>query len=587
MFALLAVVPLVAAAFLALLMNQGQTKAIKYIALAASLASLFMVAMIGLGPALQQSFTWFSLASYGFGLVASTAPLNMLMLFIVAVMTPLTIVYSIGFMGIPSEQGRYYFELCLFAAAMMLFSMAGDFLTMLIGWGLLGITSYLLIGFWYKRERAPAAARKAITAVLIGDVLMLMAIVIVWNAYHTFVFSSIIGSQVTAPMQVALLLILVAAFTKSAQFPFHEWLPDAMEGPTPVSAFLHSSTMVKAGVFLVAMLLPLFFAYHLLWILLAVGMLTAALGVVNAMAESHIKKILAYSTIEDLGLMFVALGLNSVMAAMMLLLVQTFYKALLFMSAGAIMKANDNEDDIGRLQSYTAGRALLAAMVIGALSMAGMIPLSGFFGKVGVEASATNIAVYAVLMVIGFASSIYTFRWLFIPLRKSGTRPKGTRINFELLPKSMMVSIYTLAVLAVVGSLAYVYLPAYLGYRQAALTPVGVAAETAAVLAGIAVAYLFCMRRNSGSLISHRLVYALFYNNFVFNGFYALTARALMIASSAVDLLNYELYRFVRVLANSVLSFAGLLRRVENGKPNAYMIAFIIGILVVLVMLAL
>jgi NADH-quinone oxidoreductase subunit L len=587
MLILLAVVPLTFAALLALFMAEWKPGPIRYIALLASLLSLVIVISASMSPASGQSLTWFSLASYSFSLTTSTAPLNMLLLFMVAIMTPLVIVYSIGFMRVPSEQGRYYFGLCLFSAAMMLFSIAGDFLTMLIGWELLGIASYLLIGFWYNKDGAPSAARKAITTVLIGDVLMLMAIVIVWNSYHTFVFSSIIG-PVSTPMQVALLLILIAAFTKSAQFPFHEWLPDAMEGPTPISAFLHSSTMVKAGVFLVIVLMPLFLAYNLLGIMLAVGILTAVLGATNAIAESNIKRILAYSTIEDLGLMFVALGLHAMMAALMLFLVQTFYKALLFMSAGAIMKANDNEESIDRMESYTAGRALLVAMAIGALSMAGIVPLSGFFGKIGVESSANNVLVYAVLVAIGFASSIYTFRWLFIPLRKSSDQTRTTRINFELIPRAMLVPIYTLAALAVAGSLAYVYLPAYLGYTQIALTPVSVIVETAVALAGLALAYLFYLKRGADGLqTSHKLVYASLYNGVIVNHFYGLAAKSLAMLSSAADMLNYELYRFVRALVGSVLGLAELVRRIENGKMNAYMIVFIIGILVVLAMLAL
>jgi NADH-quinone oxidoreductase subunit L len=328
--------------------------------------------------------------------------------------------------------------------------------------------------------------------------------------------------------------------------------------------------------------------YNLLYIMLVVGILTAVLGATNAIAESNIKRILAYSTIEDLGLMFVALGLHAVMAAMMLFLVQTFYKALLFMSAGAVMKANDNEESIDKLQSYAAGKALLASMIIGALSMAGVIPLSGFFGKIGIDASANNIIVYAVLAAIGFASSLYTFRWLFLPLRKSGSQTRVTRISFELLPKSMLIPIYTLAALAAAGSLAYAYLPAYLGYKQIALAPVSVAIETVVVLAGLALAYLLYLRRGADGLsTSHRLAHTILYNSAIVNRFYSLAAMSLGMLSSVADMLNYELYRVVRALVGSVLGLAELIRRIENGKMNTYMIAFIIGILVVLAALAL
>ena len=215
--------PLIAAAFLALLLN-SEPKPVKYIALAASVLSLLLAIAVNFNTVKMQSLTWFSLAGYAFPITTYTMPLNMLLLFIVAVMTPLIFTYSIGFMDAPSEQGRYYFEMCIFAASMMLFAISGNFITMLIGWELLGVTSYLLIGFWYRKEKAPTAARKAITTMLIGDALMLIAMLAIWNSLHTFDFIAVIRATPTASLQIAALLILVAAFTKSAQFPFHEWL---------------------------------------------------------------------------------------------------------------------------------------------------------------------------------------------------------------------------------------------------------------------------------------------------------------------------------------------------------------------------
>jgi NADH-quinone oxidoreductase subunit L len=590
MFALLIVVPLVVAAFAALLMGD-RAKYARYIALAASILSLAMVLIVNSEPLKSQSATWFSLLGYTFDITVSTAPLNMLLLFIVAIMTPIVIAYSIGFMDVPSEQGRYYFEMCIFVASMMLFSIAGDFITMLIGWELLGVTSYLLIGFWYRKGRPPAAARKAVTTVLIGDVLMLVAMLLIWDLYHTFSFISILQAPINPSMWIPMLLILIAAFTKSAQFPFHEWLPDAMEGPAPVSAFLHSSTMVKAGVFLVAMLLPLFSAYHLLNILLVVGIITAVLGATNAMAETNIKRILAYSTMEDLGLIFVALGLNAMTAAMLLFLIPTFSKALLHLAAGSIIKANDDKEQIYEISSVPSGSTLLVAILIGAISIAGVFPLSGFFGKFGVEASATNTLVYAVLVAIGFVSSLYIFRWLFVPLRKASAPSPETRTGFRFIPRSMLLPTYMTAVLVGLSSAAYVFLPSYLAQYNATpipLAPSGAAIETAVVLLGLALAYAVYFRRSSGDPVSpHGLAHSALYNNVFVNAFYALVARLFGIASSIIDTVDYELYRFIKNLAGSLLGLAGLLRRVENGEINFYIIAFVAGIIAIIIILTL
>ncbi len=240
MLAILIIVPLVAAALLALLMRKLNSRLVGYVALAASIITLLLIFGAYLNQPQIQSINWFSVGGYLLQISTVIAPLNMILLLIVGIMTPIIITYSIGFMHVRSEQSRYYFELCLFAAAMMLFAISADFVTMFIAWELLGITSYLLIGFWHHNYGAAGAARKAITTILIGDMMMLAAILIIWSTYGTFSFSVILQQAGfhSAAMSAALALIMLAAFTKSAQFPFHEWLPDAMKCRRP---YPHSS----------------------------------------------------------------------------------------------------------------------------------------------------------------------------------------------------------------------------------------------------------------------------------------------------------------------------------------------------------
>lgn len=585
MFAILVAVPLVIAAFLALLLPN--TKIARYIALMGSVVSLFLAYQVSSNANTIESVGWFSFSSLSVSISASTMPLNIIMLMLVAIITPLIIIYSIGFMDLPSEQNRFYFEICLFAASMMLFAVAADFITMFIGWELLGITSYLLIGFWYKRERAPTAARKAITTILFGDILMFIALLLIWGSFQTFSFAAIMQSAQYQSLRIPLLLIALAVFTKSAQFPFHEWLPDAMEGPTPVSAFLHSSTMVKAGVFLIAVLLPLYSITGMLFLILYFGLISAMVGATNALTEKHIKRILAYSTIEDLGLMFVALGANALIAAMLLFIAQTFYKALLFMSAGAAMKANKEEENIDRIYNFSSHKPLFIATIVGVASIAGIFPLSGFFGKIGIEISAASMQVYVVLLGIELISSIYIFRWLFVPIKNAPEKLAiDVKINYKSTPKSMLLPIYVLAILVIAGSLVYLYVPQYLSQYSYPTVQIGyqdIAIESTVVAAGFLVAYRTYFKKSGAKLESrHRNVYKILYNSILTNEFYINVTKFFYAMAYSIDNFDFGLYKIVKREANTILEYGDVLKRMETGKLNTYIIVFILGLLLLI-----
>jgi NADH-quinone oxidoreductase subunit L len=581
MLVILAIIPLIVAALVSLAMHKSP-KGIRYVALTASIISLAIIILSYYNPVQLQNMNWFALGSFAFTISTSTAPLNMLLLLIVGIMTPLIITYSIGFMGTPSEQSRFYSELCIFAAAMMLFAMSADFLTMFIGWELLGVTSYLLIGFWYKREGAAAAARKAITIILIGDMLMFAAMFIIWGSYNSFSFSVLLqhaGSP--SPMvEVALVFIIFAAFTKSAQFPFHEWLPDAMKGPTPVSAFLHSSTMVKAGVFLIAVLLPIFIAYHMLNLLLVFGIITVILAVANALASLDIKRVLAYSTLEDLGLMFIALGSGSLIAAMLLFVAQTFYKALLFMCAGSIIKANDGEEDLKKIRNWSSSLNIFIPTVIAVLSLAGLFPLSGFFGKAAVESASSSLWVYIILVAAAFFSNIYIFRWLFMPLNKKGKESgAGSRHEYRTLPKSMLVPMYIIAILVPFSSFAYIYLPNFLAVNAQIIGVMEIAISIIIVAAGLLISYLIFYKKSrtatSGS------VYKILNNNTFLNCSYYSVANLATTISAIVDRFDYALYGIFKSAGHGLLDLGNLLKKMENGSVNAYIAALIIGLILI------
>ncbi|MGC8495703.1 MAG: NADH-quinone oxidoreductase subunit L [Candidatus Micrarchaeia archaeon] len=587
MLALLLLLPLTISALLSPILRE-HFGAIKYVALLASIITLAMLPFVSTG--VTNSLLWFSISGYNFHITTQTMPLNMILLWLIAIITPLIIAYSIGFMETPSEQARFYFELCVFASAMLLFAMSGNFIAMFIGWEMLGITSYLLIGFWYYKEKPPQAARKAIITVFIGDMMMLAAMAIIWNAYGTFNFSALASAGVKAPLFYAMLLVMFAAFTKSAQFPFQEWLPDAMEGPTPVSAFLHSSTMVKAGVFIIAVLLPIYEELSMGWLLVAFGIITAIIAMADALVEKHIKRILAYSTIEDMGLMFVALGFGSIVGAMVLFVAQAFYKALLFMNAGTIMNANEGAESIYSSYESRSSKPLFAVMIIGVLSIIGVFPLSGFFGKIGVEGSASNPVVYAILLVIDFVTAIYMVRWVAVPSRKAPSQYESALIssNYRLTPKSMMIPQYILAALVIAASAAFIYAaPSYSPYLKLPLRAIESFIETIVVFIGSIIGIYIISKYAQLSSERHPVLYSIAYSTGFFNSAYRYIASAFAIAGSAFEAFEYSLYDFIKLGGSAVVDFGAYVRKIENGQINTYAMAFAIGILIAIAMMVL
>ena len=271
---------------------------IRHVALIGSVLPALFIPYLAMNIGASESYGWIGLAALSLPITASNTIVNFVMFSLVSIVAPFVFLYSTGYMDNQIDDKRYYLELLAFQAAMTALSLSGNFILLFIAWEFLSVTSYLLIGF-YNTGSAKRAARKAITTIIIGDIAMLAAMALLWNSYSTLEFSQLAGvTSFSAESLAAVALLIIAVFTKSAQFPFTSWLVDAMEGPTPVSAFLHSSTMVKAGVFLVLLLFPMFKASGMLNIILAISLITAIIAVANGIGETHIKKVLAFSTIE-------------------------------------------------------------------------------------------------------------------------------------------------------------------------------------------------------------------------------------------------------------------------------------------------
>ena len=311
--------------------------------------------------------------------------LSAVMLVVVGLVATLVVLFSVGYMAGESGLPRYYAALCLFAAAMSMLVIADGLLGLFIGWELVGACSYLLIGFWFTKPSAAKAAVKAFLTTRVGDVGLLLALAILWHRVGDLSYEAVFAAAPELPGSVATaasLLLLVGAIGKSAQFPLQIWLPDAMEGPTPVSALIHAATMVAAGVFLVARTWPLFsLSEEALLVTLALGGVTAVGAASAALVQSDIKKVLAYSTISQLGFMFAALGAGAWGAAVFHLVTHAAFKALLFLGSGSVIHACGTQEleEMGGLFKKMPITGF--TWIIGGGALAGLPPLAGFFSK--------------------------------------------------------------------------------------------------------------------------------------------------------------------------------------------------------------
>ncbi|MBI2872617.1 MAG: NADH-quinone oxidoreductase subunit L [Chloroflexi bacterium] len=386
------------------------------------------------------SWTWFPVGDTRLTWGMIVDPLSVLMLGIVTLVALGVQVYSLEYMRGEPRYGWYFAAHALFAASMLTLVLADNFILLYIVWELVGLCSYLLIGFWFERRSAAEAAKKAFVTTRIGDVGLLVGILLLFKVTGTFQMSAIFAEAAklaagepsllsSGTATAAAILIFVGAMGKSAQFPLHVWLPDAMEGPSPVSALIHAATMVVAGVFLVARAFPLFDAAPTAVLIVAVvGLITAVLAATMALVVTDLKRILAYSTVTDLGLMMLSLGAFGVTAAMFHLLAHAFAKAMLFLGAGSVMHGMHEPGDVDIRKAGGLWRRMpLTALTfgIGALALAGVPPLSGFFSKDEIFGAlwSHRPAVFVLLfLVVAFLKAVYLSRaWLAVfsgPLKR-------------------------------------------------------------------------------------------------------------------------------------------------------------------------
>ena len=408
-----------------------------------------------------QAFDWINIANGFFIIEFSTYvdAITVTMLIVVSSVALAVMVYSVGYMHGEVRYGWYFSLLAFFTAAMLALVISGNFIVLYLAWEGVGLASYLLIGFYWERQTAAEAAKKAFITTRIGDVGLLIGIILLWRVTGTFDIQETIqavqdGMFSSTYLTVTMILIFAGAAGKSAQFPFHVWLPDAMEGPTPVSALIHAATMVVAGVYLIARLMPIYDETLIARdVVLYIGLTTAFIAATMALVSNDIKRVLAYSTVSQLGFMFVALGLGAVTAAMFHLLTHAFFKALLFLGSGSVIHGTGEQEmeQLGGLRRKMPVTA--ATFIIGGLALAGVPFFAGFWSKDEILAVVLNdapLAVYVILAGTAVMTAIYTTRLIVLTFFGE---PRNRRA-YDRAHESPAIMTLPLIVLAVMAAVA-------------------------------------------------------------------------------------------------------------------------------------
>ena len=557
---------------------------------------------------------WISVGSFRVAADLRVDPLSVTMMLVVTGVGAVIHVYSIGYMDGDSRYGRFFSYMNLFCFFMLTLVLAQNFLLLYLGWEGVGLCSYLLIGFWFERPLAASAAKKAFVVTRIGDTFMLVGIALVFLRLGSLDFSKVLVNpylqlgplgpvEPSGVYTIIALLLFAGAVGKSAQVPLHTWLPDAMEGPSPVSALIHAATMVTAGVYLVART-HVFFEISgvALTVVLVIGLVTAVYATTCALGQDDLKRVLAYSTISQLGYMFFALGLKAYAAALFLLVTHAFYKALLFLSAGSVMHGLGGETDLKRMGALRRAMPFTAAMFgVGALAIAGVPPLSGYFAKDQILEVANRsgyLVAWLVALAGAFLSALYISRLMFLAFFGQDRTERAAHES----PPVMTVPLALLAVGAVFGGVLGLSVTS--GRLQGFLAPVlGELTEGAgglptavlsvisvlAALAGIAVGWLVY---GSGKVdwVALRVRFA-GVHEFLAHGWYVDDVYSTSLVApgkagaaflaSAVD---------QRVIDGSVNGVGQLFqwaasrgRRLQTGLVRNYGLAFLVGVVLIFV----
>jgi len=470
-------------------------------------------------PVIVKAFEWFRINGVQINFGFQIDQLSLMMVMIITGIGSLIHLYSIGYMSHDKGFYKFFTYLNLFIFSMLLLVMGSNYLILFIGWEGVGLCSYLLIGFWYTNEEYGKAARKAFIMNRIGDLALLIGIFMIAGQTNAVDYLTVAENAGKFELDGSVIIFITAslfigATGKSAQVPLYTWLPDAMAGPTPVSALIHAATMVTAGIYLVVRSNFLFtLAPTVQGGILFIGFLTAALAGFYALRQNDIKKVLAYSTVSQLGFMFIALGLGAYTTAMFHVMTHAFFKALLFLGAGSVIHAMSNEQDMrfmGGLKKYIP--ITHATFLVGTLAISGFPLLSGMISKdeILVAAFAKNPIYWVLLFILAAITATYMFRLYYLTFHGEFRGTEEQKHHLHESPSNMTLPLIVLAILSVLGGL--INLPHFIGhghyaklmewlkpvlteesFKQMEATLSGVPFGTEMILLGATVLMFFCV----------------------------------------------------------------------------------------------
>jgi NADH-quinone oxidoreductase subunit L len=451
-----------------------------------SWVAFYTVAISG-NPETIHLFRWIESGDFNVSWALRIDQLTAVMLVVVNTVSALVHIYSIGYMSHDPHKPRFMAYLSLFTFAMLVLITADNFVQLFFGWEGVGLASYLLIGFWFQKPTANAAAIKAFVVNRVGDFGLVLAIGAIFMTFGSVQFDAVFNAtpEMTGKtfhflswevdvMNTICVLLFIGAMGKSAQVPLHTWLPDAMEGPTPVSALIHAATMVTAGVFLVARTSPMFeYAPYALMMVAFVGASTAFFAATVGVAQNDIKRVIAYSTCSQLGYMFFALGVGAYPAAIFHLFTHAFFKALLFLGSGSVIHAMSDEQDMRKMGGiYKHIRTTYILMWIGSLALAGVPFFAGYYSKDMILESAfaahTGLGMYAFYLGLAAAvlTAFYSWRLLFMTFHGQPRASQEVMSHIHESPQVMLIPLYVLATGAVLSG--FVFYHFFVGDGQAA-----------------------------------------------------------------------------------------------------------------------
>ena len=564
----------------------------------------------GAAPLDETLYEWIAGEGFAFNIGFRVDALTAVMLLVITGVGFLIHVYSIGYMHGDEGYTRYFAYLNLFVFAMLILVLGNNYLMMFVGWEGVGLCSYLLIGFWYDKQSATDAGKKAFIVNRIGDFGFLLGMFTLFAAFGTLDFGTMFDAAEAGNFQqvfgastlvVATLLLFVGAIGKSAQIPLYVWLPDAMEGPTPVSALIHAATMVTAGVYMIARSAVLYEIAHTGQVVAWIGVLTAFFAATIALTQNDIKRILAYSTVSQLGYMFVGVGVGAYASGVFHLVTHAFFKGLMFLTAGSVMHAMANELDMRKMGGLKSKMPITHwTFLVGALAIAGFPFLSGFWSKDEILHSAwgSDPLIYGIGLITAFLTAFYMFRLIFV------TFYGESRVDSEVashLHESPAIMWIPLAILAIPSALIGLLLglgghDSWFHHFTKSVFPEAhhdasgnvilfMVISSIVGLAGIAFAWTRYSKRvpsdePTGAL--HRLLANKYYVDEIYNALIVQPVKngSHFLLWKLVD--NGIIDGIVNGVAALIRFIGGLLRRLQTGLVQAYIISMVLGIVLFL-----